>query len=81
MRGSFVCVALLAMAACDVAEFARVAQQTTKEQPLTPQQFVTFASTTNLAEIDMAKMALKSSTNPDVQKFAERNDSRPHYAQ
>jgi putative membrane protein len=39
---------------------------------LTDEQFVTDASAGNLAEINMAQLALTNSTNPDVRKFAQR---------
>jgi putative membrane protein len=71
MRRSFVCVALLAMAACAWLTAPALAQQPSKVPLLTPQQFVAFASETNLAEMDMAKMAQKNSNNSDVQRFAE----------
>jgi putative membrane protein len=42
----------------------------TKLQPLTPENFVTRAAVTNLAEIDLSQMALDKSTNADIRKFA-----------
>jgi putative membrane protein len=42
----------------------------TKLQPLTPENFVTRAAVTNLAEIDLSQMALDKSTNVDIRKFA-----------
>jgi putative membrane protein len=42
----------------------------TKLQPLTPENFVTRAAVTNLAEIDLSQIALDKSTNADTRKFA-----------
>ena len=60
----------LALAAAAATTLAAQADEAPK--PVTAEQFVKGVSEANLAEINMAKLALQQSTNPGVQAFAHR---------
>jgi putative membrane protein len=72
MRRGVLATALLALAIGLLLSRSTLAQSERKAQPLTDEHFVKMASADNLAEIDLAKLAVKQTTNPDVRRFAER---------
>lgn len=72
MRRRFLGAALLTFASLLWLAGPTLAQPQEKGQPLSDEQFVEVVSADNLAEVDLAKLALKQSTNQDIHRFAER---------
>lgn len=61
---------LVALGTCMWLVLPATAQQKKAERPFTDQQFVERASAAGLAEVDLAKLALKHATSEDVKSFA-----------
>ncbi len=71
MRCTILVAALIAAAAA-LAQARAVADNQDAARAVTDDHFVRMASAANLAEVNMAKMALKHSSNEHVKKYAQR---------
>jgi len=72
MRQTFLSAALLTLGSLLWLAGPTLAQSKEKGQSLSDEQFVEVVSADNLAEVDLAKLALKQSTNQDIHRFAQR---------